>query len=141
MGELRIVQGRVVEDGPPLRAEFYEHAKKVGIGKWEPTVYFSLKAPGVRDWRSREATEQDKLDHPEAWKRFQQGVKQSDEGTGLTQLPAHKTAFEFELRAMGVDTVEGLALLDEPPAEHLIGMWKQARMFVQLSESDDGQEV
>lgn len=141
MGELRIVQGRVVEDGPPLQAEFYEHAKKVGIGQWKPTVYFSLKAPGVRDWRSREATEQDKLDHPEAWERFQRGVVQANEGTALRQLPAHKTAFELELKARGIDTVELLAEQQEAPAEHLADMWRQARMFVQLLEAENAGEV
>lgn len=138
---LRIENGEVVETSAPLKAEFYEHAKRVAIDKWNPTIYVKVKAPTVRDYHSREATEQDKLDYPEAWKRFQAGLTRDDSGTPLAQLPANKTAFEMELKARKIDTVELLAALDEPPADYMTKMWQQAKMFVQLSEMDDGQEA
>lgn len=136
MGALRLVNGEVVEDKPKLRAKFYEHAVRKSIDKWDTAIYVLLKAPGNRDDFSRPATEQDKLDYPEAWSAFQAGVEQSDEGTPLGQLPACKKAFELELKHLNVDTVEKLAELDEPPADYLEKMWKQARMFVELEKMD-----
>jgi hypothetical protein len=137
MGQLRLVNGQIREDHAPLHAEFYEHAKRVAIDKWIPVINVRLKSPKYRDSHSRIATDEDKLEYPDAWKKFQAGDEQQTNGTPLGQLPANKTAFSMELKARGIDTVELLAALPEAPADYMEPMWKQAKKFVQLSEADD----
>lgn len=124
-------------DSPKANAEFYEHPKRIAIDKWEPTAYIKLRAPNSRDSFSRQATEDDKLAYPEEWEQYQSGTSNDDGSTPLGQLPASKTAFELELRVAGIDTVELLAALEEPPEEYMSTMWKQAKMFVELDKISD----
>ena len=136
---LRVVNGAVVEDGTPLKARFLVHSKRVAINKWEDVIHINLRTPGSRDSYSREATEQDKLDYPIAWEKFEAGESQ-DTGTPLTMLSECKTTFELELKARGLETIELLAECEEPPAEHLEPMWNQAKLFVEVQERFNGGE-
>lgn len=136
--QLRVVNGEVVEVGQPqLHARFYEHAKRVAKDRWEPTTYIELKAPGDRSSFSRAATEDDKTIYPQAWEAYQAGIEvQESTGTTLDLLPAKKTAFVLELKAMDINTIEELAALEEPPEEYMEAMWKQAKLFVQLEAAE-----
>ncbi len=53
---LREVNGQIVDSEVKVTAHFYEHAKKVGVKKYEPVDYISVKAVGARDYMSRPFT-------------------------------------------------------------------------------------
>lgn len=135
---LELVNNQVVETGGARPfVEFYEHAKKVGVGKFEPVIYIKIKNPGYKDFMSRPATDEDKAEYSAEWAAFQKGVELTEGRTPLSQLPAYKTAWELELRVMGIDCVEVLAGREEPEQDYLKPMHKQAVMFMKLQETEN----
>jgi len=134
---LMLVNGSVVETNQPkLRVEFFEDAKKIGIGKFESATFIKVRAPGVRDYVSRLATENDIQEYPAEYALFVEGDT-LEEGTPLSQLPGYKKAFALELAAMGIESCEDLAERSEAPEDYLAQMYAQACMFVKLKEIDD----
>jgi hypothetical protein len=133
--------GKIVDDeATPVVVSFYEHARRVGFDKWINVDYIKTKAPGVRDFMSRAATDDDKAEHPEAWDAYQRGQVGEEEGnTPLTLLPSHKTAFAMEFKSMGVESIEVLGARDKPGQDYLIPMWKQAKKYITLLEDDDSE--
>lgn len=141
---LKIVNGKIVEEtGARSFVEFYEHAKKVGVGKFDTVIYITIKPVGCKDFMSRPATDADKAEYPVEWQNFQQGISTTEGVTGLGQLPAFKTAFGLELEAKGISSVEELAARSEPEEDYLKKLWQQARVYIQLqdAENESGKEV
>jgi hypothetical protein len=136
---LRLINGEIVDDErPSVTVRFYEHAKKVGIGKYVPVDYIEVRAIGQRDFMSRPATDRDKQDYPEEWAAYQSGLAQQDaKTTPLNALPAFKSHFGLELNSMGIHTVEELSFCDECPIAGCELLWKQAKKYVILLEDDD----
>ena len=135
---LRIENGQVVDDEAiKLNVSFYEHARKVGVGKYAAVDYIKVRAPGFRDYMSRPATDDDKASYPKEWDAYQ-GGKQADTGeTPLTMLPSFKTAFALELKLQGITCIEVLGSRGEPDADYLKPMWKEARNYIKLQEMNN----
>jgi hypothetical protein len=138
--ELQEINGKVVEVGTPPTATFYEHPKKVGIGKYKSVDYVSVRAPGFKDYMSRPATEQDKVDFPDAWANYQGGMEQVTGSTPLTMLPAYKTAFMLELKVRGITCIEQLADAPAPHEDYLTPIWNQAKLYMTLAEGDTSEQ-
>lgn len=134
----RVINGEVVDsDAPKVRVSFYEHPLQVGKGRYIPCDYIKRQAVGARDFVSRRATEQDKLDYPAEWEAYQSGKETHDAGsTPLTALPAYRLHLGLELKAMRVETIEQLAFCDECPLEGAEKLWKQAKRYIELEEGD-----
>ena len=138
-----MVGGQVVDDDAVLPVvTFYEHARRVAFDKYINVDYIKIKAPGVRDFMSRVATDADKAEHSAEWDAYQRGQFSQEEGeTPLTLLPAFKTAFAMELKSRGIDCIEVLAARGEPEQEYLLPMYKQAKKYVMLLEDDNEHEI
>ncbi len=136
-----MLDGKIVDDeATPAVVTFYEHARRVGFNEWINVDYIKIKAPGVRDFMSRAATDEDKAEYSEEYEAYQRGQFREEEGnTPLTLLPSHKTAFAMELKAMGIESIEVLGARDMPEKEYLVPMWKQAKKFIKMLEDDDSE--
>lgn len=133
--------GKVVgADTLPVKAEFYEHMKQVGLHEYEPTDYITVRRVGVKDYISRKATDEDKARFPREWAAYKAGQSSGSGETPLTELPACKSAFVLELQQIGVNTIEELAAKSEVPYDYLVPMWKQAKRYIQLTEAGDAGE-
>lgn len=140
--QFELVNGEIKDvEMLPTNVSFYEHAKKVGVGKFVPIDYIKIKTVGQRDFMSRPATDDDKAAYPNEWAAYQAGLSEEDEGiTPLNSLAKHKQAFALELANLGIHTVEELAAMPEAPFDYLEPMYREAKarlMALELLESED----
>jgi hypothetical protein len=136
---LRMAGGQVVDDEAiPSKVTFYEHARRVAFDKYVNVDYIKIKAPGVRDFMSRIATDADKREFSDEWEVYQRGQQTDGEGeTPLTLLPTFRTAFAMDFHRRGITCIETLAASTEPTEDYLLPMWKQAKKYVALTEIED----
>lgn len=109
-----------VESDPRHFACFVAHqvhneikSKQEGRPIFETRPYFRLERAGERDVLMREATDEDKRQHPEAWRAYEEKRQQRPSGTPLAVLfPAHPEIVAT-LEFFKVYTVEQLAKISD----------------------------
>jgi hypothetical protein len=136
--EFQLVNGKIQEvDNVTPHVTFYEHVKQIGKCEYVPVDYIRIKYAGNRDFISRKATKDDIAAHPKEWAEYQAGIAGQDEGvTPLNALPLFKMAFGLELASQDIHTVEELAAMPEPPFPAVGPLWKQAKKWVALNDSE-----
>lgn len=137
---LRLIDGEVVEVGAKPHVTFFEHMEKKGIGKYKPVDYIAEKYVGQRDFMSRPVTDEDRERYPKEWAEYEAGTQKDLVCTPLSALPSFKSAFGLELEALGITTVQELAVKTECPIEGLEVLWKHAKGFVRALEEEDGED-
>lgn len=130
----RIAAGRV--DRSQLIALFYDSVQpdakataEAGRPKFKNVTFIRILIPHDRQTKiDRPCSEQDKSDFPEAWKNYELRHRSTPDGeTPLAMWPQLTPAQVFELRAIGVHSVDALAgMPDEFLVKHAVDpMWRE----------------
>ena len=107
--------------------KFFNHAKRnnqkseaEGRAIFDNLVYVEIRFPGDnKTIHCRQATDQDKIRFPGAWKAFELGEEVPLDGTPLEQWPQADAGFVAEMKALGIRTVEQLASMSDGNAQNI----------------------
>lgn len=114
--------------------EVYMGAKSKAAGRpvFEDFEFIRKTKPGG-DFIERKVRDQDKLDYPEQYKAFQEGLEPPLEGTGLDlwEHPLLTPAVKSEMKRKGVRTVEMLAEMSETVLQKLPPRTLEIRLAAQ----------
>lgn len=137
-----------------LTGQFYRHAvfnaeesKAAGRKIFHDQINIEIRAIGDKNSSySRKMVEQDKIDFPRSWQQFlaENGNDEEIVGTPLRALPAVGPSMVFELKALGVHTVEDLLDLDDAAIDRLRGgrlLVRQANAYMAAAAETAGEEI
>lgn len=137
-----------------LTGQFYRHAvfnaeesKAAGRKIFKDAIYIEIRAIGDKNTSfSRPMNEQDKTDFARAWQQFlaENGSDEEISGTPLRSLPAVGPSMVFELKALGVHTVEDLLDLDDAAIDRIRGgrlLVRQANAYMAAAAETAGEEI
>ena len=82
-------------------------------------------------------TEEDKLRFASRWEKFQKNMEQAPEGTPVEMWPQLSISQVYELKAMGVFTVEQIAAMTDTNAQKFMGgheLRRRAQTFLALAK-------
>lgn len=144
--EFDFIDGRIIEKTLKPTAEFLIHpvrdreaSDRQNRAVYVDQLYIKLRAQGVKDAVARRATEHDKTEYAEAYKKFLSS-KNSQEETGTAlELLIKSPSDVASLRAIGVNSLESLAKVEVLPSE--LRQYKaKAKAFVELSSEPEREQ-
>lgn len=107
-----------------------QSAESVEKGRhiYKDVLYIQIQIKGQKNQiRDRVATEQDRLDFPNAWSVWSNKEQDIITGTPLSAIPGIGPSMELELKGLGIRTVEDLSVLTDATMDKFRG----ARMLKQ----------
>ena len=124
-----------------IQRENKAKSRDAGRPIFEDREYVEIIIPGSKNERPiRPVRDEDKERWPDEYRRFKEGQEQASEGTPLEQWPRMTRSRVYELKAVGVYSVEDLAALADsnltnigPDARELRNA---AQAFLQPDETD-----
>lgn len=118
-------------------------SREAGRPIFEDREYVEIIIPGSKNERPvRPVREQDKERWPDEYRRFKEGQEEAQDGTPLEQWPRMTRSRVYELKAVGVFSVEDLAALTDANLSNIGPDGRELREAAQaFMQADDGEEM
>lgn len=105
---------------------------------FEDVPHIRIHVPGDKNSvTERPVTDEDKERFASRWEKFQKNMTQAPEGTPLEQWPQLTISQVYEMKALGVFTVEQLAGMTDTNAQKFMGgheLRRKAEVFLKVSK-------
>lgn len=110
----------VVDEDP---VESKKHGRPIARSR----VFICKQFPGTTDKIDKPAKEKDKMEYPAQWAAFQAKQPQTISGTALEMWPQMSRTVVYEMKALGVHTVEQLLAMPDAVKHKIMGYQQMAQ--------------
>ena len=116
----RVIARFYMDAIPKGDSEMTEDEKKLGYPVFKDVEFVELRHPGDRSYNFiAEVSQEHKMRFPQQYAAFRAGESQVHEGTPIEQWPAVTKAEVFNLKGIGIRTIEDLATMPDSALPNL----------------------